>query len=64
MTRRDYVSIAESLSKAAGALGQEKLYIVADAIATDLKEQNQAFGYDLFLENAGVTQETIERSKE
>lgn len=59
-TRKDYYLIAESLRKTAGGLGQDNLLYVADMIAVDLQKDNPAFKYDLFLEVAGVTKETIE----
>lgn len=62
MTRKDYVILAESLAKTAGGLGQDNLLYVADMIAVDIKNDNPAFNYDLFLENAGVTKETIENA--
>lgn len=63
MTRKDYVSVAESLAKCAGGLGQENLLYVADMIATDIKRENPAFDYDTFMFNSGVTLETLENAK-
>jgi hypothetical protein len=63
MTRKDYIQVAESLAKCAGGLGQDNLLYVADMIAVNMQGQNQAFDYDLFLKNAGVSKETIERNK-
>lgn len=61
MTRKDYVQIASSLAKCAGGLGQDTLLYVADMIATDLKKENLAFKYELFLKTSGVTEETIDK---
>jgi len=63
MTRKDYYLVAEALKKTAGVLGQENLLYVADMVAVDMQKENPAFKYELFLETAGVTRETIENAK-
>ena len=62
MTRKDYYLVAEAIGKCA-SLGQETLYYVADMVVTDLIADNPAVKRDLFLQTAGVTQETIDNAK-
>ena len=62
MTRKDYISISESLAKCAGGLGQENLLYVADMIATDIGKDNPSFDHEQFLFNSGVTKETLDNA--
>lgn len=62
MTRSDYYLVAEAVSKCA-SLGQETLLYIADMIGTDLQRDNPAFKMDLFMQEAGVSNETIEHAK-
>jgi hypothetical protein len=57
MTRRDYIKIAQSINNVRNKVSRTELYTVANELAIMLKEDNQGFNRDKFMDACGFNED-------